>query len=167
MDGAEIGTIHEEVGGKRVAESVGGDMLGDAGFPCVFFDETLDGASGETAVIAGSVGSAIVAAVAKEERGECVGAGGEVFADAIGGGFGNENGAVFAAFTTDHEFATIEIDKIAVEADKFGNTETGGKEKLDDGAVAKAGFGVEIDFVDHVGDFIGMKKSDLRADDMG
>ncbi len=32
LDGANVGAVHEEIGGKAVAESVGGNVLRDAGF---------------------------------------------------------------------------------------------------------------------------------------
>lgn len=42
LDGTKIGAVHDEIGGKRMTKSVGGDMFGDAGNAGVFFDETLN-----------------------------------------------------------------------------------------------------------------------------
>lgn len=57
LDGAEVGTVHKEVGGEGVAERVGSDVFGDAGGAGVFFDDALDGAGSETTVIARGGGS--------------------------------------------------------------------------------------------------------------
>jgi len=147
LDRTEVGAVHEEVGGERVSQGVGRNVFGDAGFFGVFFDEALDGTGGEATIVARGVGGAVVAAIAKEKRSERVGAGGEIFAKAIGGGLRDEDRAIFAAFAANHEFAAVEVDTIAVEADELGDAETGREEKFDDGAVAETGFGVEIDFV--------------------
>lgn len=42
LDGAEVGAVHEEVGGEAVTEGVGGDVFRDAGFFCVGLDDTFD-----------------------------------------------------------------------------------------------------------------------------
>ena len=63
LDRAEIGAVHEEVGGEAVAESVGGDMFRNAGFAGVFLDDAFDRAGGKAAIIAGSVGGGEVFAV--------------------------------------------------------------------------------------------------------
>ena len=117
LDRAEVGAVHEEVGGERVAEGMRGNMFSDSGGASVFFDNTLDGAGGEAAEIAGGVDSVLISGVVEEEGGEGVGSGGEIFGDAVGGSFGDENGAVFLALTTDDKFATLEVDRIAIEVD--------------------------------------------------
>ena len=55
LNGAEIGAVHKEVCGKRMAESVGSDVFGDAGLFGIFFDDTLDGTLGEATEISRSV----------------------------------------------------------------------------------------------------------------
>jgi len=40
----------------------------------------------------------------------------------------DEDGAVFLAFAADDEFAAVEVDGVAVEADEFGDTQTGAEE---------------------------------------
>lgn len=42
LDGAEVGAVHEEVGGEAVTEGVGGDVFRDAGFFGVGLDDTFD-----------------------------------------------------------------------------------------------------------------------------
>lgn len=69
LDGAEVGAVHEEIGGEAVAKGVGADVLGDAGEAGVFFDNALDGAGGEPTVVAGSVDGILVATVVKKEGG--------------------------------------------------------------------------------------------------
>lgn len=64
----------------------------------------------------------MLAVVEKESR-EGVGAGVEVIFDAVGGGLTDEDRAVFAAFTTHHKLATIEINRIAVEVSEFRDAE--------------------------------------------
>ena len=47
-----------------------------------------------------------------------------------------ENNAEFRAFAADAELFFGEIDLVAVETGEFGNTESGGKQELEDSAVA-------------------------------
>lgn len=87
--------------------------------------------------------------------------------DTFGGGFGDEDRAVFLAFAADDEFATFEIDAVAVKFSEFGDTEAAGEEKFDDGAVAETGFVAGVDGVEEIFDFVVVEESDLFADDMG
>lgn len=167
LDGAEVGAVHEEVGGEGVAEGVGGDVFGDAGLFGVFLDDAFDGAGGEAAVVAGGGGEAGVFAVVEEEGGEGVFADFEVLGDFEGGGFADEDGAVFFAFAADGEFAAVEIDGVAIEGDEFGDAEAGGEEEFDDGAVAEAGFGVGGDGVEEGFDFVVVEEGDLFFDGFG
>ena len=121
-------------------EGVWADVLSDAGHAGIFFDDAFDRARGEAAVIAGSVDGASVFTIVQEEGWKGIAAGAKVFGDAVGGGFGNEDWTVLAAFTTDDELAALEINRITVEIDKFGNAEAARIEKLDDGAVPETGF---------------------------
>ena len=109
----------------------------------------------------------MVFAVVEEEGGEGIGASVEVILDAFGGGFGNENGAVFLAFAADDKLAAFEVDTVAVEFDEFRDAETAREEEFDDGAVAEAGFCAEVDGVEEVFYFVVVEKGDLLADDMG
>lgn len=117
LDGAEVGTVHEEVGREGVAEGVGGDIFSNTGEAGVFFDDALDGARGETAKIAGVINGLEVFAVVKKKGGEGIGARVEIITDAVGGGFGDEDGAIFFAFTADDEFTTVEVNGVSVETD--------------------------------------------------
>ena len=60
LNRANIGAVHEEIGGEGMAKSMRGDMFGDAGLFSVFFDNALDRASGEAAKIARGVGGLLV-----------------------------------------------------------------------------------------------------------
>ena len=42
LHGADVGAVHEEVGGEAVTEGVGGDVFRDAGLFCVGLDDTFD-----------------------------------------------------------------------------------------------------------------------------
>lgn len=68
LDGADVGAVHEKVGSEAVAESVGGDVLGDAGGAGVFLDDALDAARGEAAEIARGVYGLEIFAVVEEKR---------------------------------------------------------------------------------------------------
>ena len=48
LNRAQVGTIHQQVGSERVAQSVRGDMLGDAGCLSIFTDDSLDRAGSQT-----------------------------------------------------------------------------------------------------------------------
>lgn len=102
-------------------------MFGDAGHSGVFLNNALDGAGGKAAEVARSIDLAFVAAVVEEEGNEGVGAGVEVILDVFGGGGGNENWAVLAAFAADDKLAAVEVDGIAIETGEFGNTKPTGK----------------------------------------
>lgn len=106
-----------------MAESVRRDVLGDAGEASVFFDDTLDAAGSDAAVVARSGNFVLMARVIEKKRCEGIGASVEIIADAVGGGLGDKNRAVLGSFAADHELATIEVDGIAVETDEFGDTE--------------------------------------------
>lgn len=93
---------------------MGGDVFGNAGEFSVFLDNAFDGAGGEAAVISVSGGDAEVFTVVEEEGGERIGASGEIVGNFVGGRFGDEDGAVFAAFAANHEFAAIKVDVVPV-----------------------------------------------------
>lgn len=52
LNRAQVGTIHQQVGSERVAQSVRGDMLGDAGCLSIFTDDSLDRAGSQAASFA-------------------------------------------------------------------------------------------------------------------
>ena len=52
LNRAQVGTIHQQVGGERVAQGVGSDMLSDAGCLSIFADDSLDRAGSQTASFA-------------------------------------------------------------------------------------------------------------------
>ena len=85
-------------------------MLSNAGQAGIFFNYSFDAPCSHTAIIAGSIGSLKVARIIKEEGGEGIVADTEIILYPRGGGFIDENRAVFTAFTADDEFATLKID---------------------------------------------------------
>ncbi len=110
-----------------MTESVGGNMLSDAGETGVFFDDTLDRAGSEATEIARSIDFALATAVVKKKWGKGVFALVKVGGNPIGGSRGDKNRTIFAAFTADDKFATVEIDRIAIEFNKFGNAKSAGE----------------------------------------
>ena len=52
LNRAQISAIHQQVGGERVAQGVGSDMLSDAGCLSIFADDSLDRAGSQTASFA-------------------------------------------------------------------------------------------------------------------
>ena len=72
LDTAEVGAIHEEVGGERVAKGVRGDMFGNAGGFGVVVDDALDGAGSEPSEISAGVNGVEIVRVVEEESGEAV-----------------------------------------------------------------------------------------------
>lgn len=107
-----------------MTESVGGNVLSDAGETGVFFDDAFDRAGSEAAEIARSADFALATAVVKKKWGKSVFSLIEVGGNPIGGSRGDKNGAVFAAFTADDKFASVEIDGIAIEFNEFGNAKS-------------------------------------------
>lgn len=75
LDGTDVGAVHEQVGGKRVTEGVWSDVFRDAGEAGAIFDNALNGAGGEAAVVAGSIGFVFVARVVEEKGRETIVAG--------------------------------------------------------------------------------------------
>ncbi len=122
-------------------------MFGDAGGAGVFFYDALDGAGGESSKISRGVDGVEVFGVVEEEGGEGIVADGEVILGGAGGGFGDENRAVFFALAANDEFAAVEVNGVAIEIAEFGDAETAREEELDDGTVAQTGFGVGRDGV--------------------
>ena len=147
MDTSNVGAIHEKIGGETVAESVWCDVFGDTGEFGVLLDDTFNAARSEAAIIAGRVWNTFVFAVIEEEGRQVVVAGVEIVLDMLGSGAIDENWTIFAALTADHEFFTFEIDLLAIQITEFANTKAAGEEKLNNGAIAKAGFGIFWDFI--------------------
>ena len=52
LNGADVGAIHQEIGGEAMSQSVRGNMFGDTGKFGIFLDDTLDRTGGQTAIIA-------------------------------------------------------------------------------------------------------------------
>ncbi len=92
-------------------------MLGDAGGFGVFLNDAFNRAGGKATEVTGGVDGLEILAVIEEEWIERIGASVEIISEAFGGGDGNENWAVLAAFTADDELAAVEIDGITVEFD--------------------------------------------------
>lgn len=107
LDGTDVGAVHEQVGGEAMAKSMRRDVLGNAGCVGVFLDDAFDRARSEAAEITRSIDGLEIFAIIKEKGDKRVGADGEVIADPVGGGFGDENRAVFAAFAADDKFAAL------------------------------------------------------------
>lgn len=83
--------------------------------------------------------------VVEKERREGIGSGIEIVANTAGGGFRDEDGAVFLAFAANDKFATVEVDGIAIEGNKLGNAKPSREKKFDDGAVAETRFVIDVD----------------------
>lgn len=127
LNGAQIGAVHQEVGGEGMTEGMGSDMLSDTGEASVFFNDAFDGTGSEATEIARSIGGLPVFAVIEKKGRERIRAGGEIIVDAIGGGRINKNHAIFLAFATNDKLATSEIDGITIKLDKLRNSETARK----------------------------------------
>lgn len=164
--GADVSTVHEEVGGEAMAQGMRGNVFGDAGHFGVFLDDAFDRARGETAVVAGSIDGLKIATIIEKKGSKGIGAGVEIILDPVGGSLGDENRTIFAAFATNDELAAVEIDGIAIEFDEFGDTEPAGEKELNNGAVAKTGFGVGINTIEKTLDFVIMKEGNLLANDV-
>ena len=97
-----------------MSQSVWADVLSDASHVSVLFDDAFDTSWSESSEISGSVGGLLIFAIVEEKCRERIAASTEVFVDAIGGGFGDENWTVLLAFSADHEFAAFEVDGITI-----------------------------------------------------
>lgn len=166
LDGADVGAVHEEVGGEAMAQGMWGNVFGDAGHFGVFLDDAFDGTRGETAVVAGSIDRLKIATIIEKKGSEGIGASIEIILDPVGGSFGDENGTIFAAFATNDKLAAVEIDGIAIEFDEFGDTEPAGEKELNNGAVAKPSLGVGINTIEKTLNFVIMEEGNLLANDV-
>lgn len=110
-----------------MTESVGGNVLSDAGETGVFFNNSFDRAGSEATEVARSIDFALATAVVKKKWGKSVFSFIEVGGNPIGSSRGDKNRTIFAAFTADDKFATVEIDRIAIEFNKFGNAKSAGE----------------------------------------
>lgn len=86
LDRAQVGSIHQQIGGERVAQSVGSDMLRDAGCLSIFTDNSLDRAGSQTASFAEVDAIALddIARIIEEERLELIRPGLQILLDRIG-----------------------------------------------------------------------------------
>lgn len=149
-----------------MAQGMWGNVFGDSSKLGVFLDDAFDGARSETAVVAGSIDGLKIATIIEKKGSKGIGAGVEIILDPVGGSLGDENRTIFAAFATNDELAAVEIDGIAIEFDEFGDTEPAGEKELNNGAVAKTGFGVGINTIEKTLDFVIMKEGNLLANDV-
>ena len=118
LNRAQVGAIHQQVGSKRVAQSVRGDMLGDAGRLSIFADDSLDRAGGQTAGFAEIDAIALddVARIIEKEWLEPVRPGLQILLDRIGSRLTDEDRAVFTTLTPDGEFSPIQVELVAIDA---------------------------------------------------
>ena len=107
LNRAEVGAVHEKVGGERVAEGVGSDVFGDAGGFGVVVDDTLDGAGGEPSEVPAGIDGVEVVRVVEKESGQAVISNREIVFGGFSGGFADENWTVFFAFAANNELATF------------------------------------------------------------
>ncbi len=91
-------------------QSVWGNMFGNAGHASVFLNDTLNGTRSEATIITGSINGLKIFAIIEKKGNERIGASVEIIADAVGGGFGDENRAIFVTFAADDKFTAFEID---------------------------------------------------------
>ena len=87
LNRAQVGAIHQQVGGERVAQGVGSDMLRDAGCLSIFTDDSLDRAGSQTTSFAEVDAIALddVARIIEKEWLESVRPGLQILLDRIGG----------------------------------------------------------------------------------
>ena len=114
LDRAEVGAVHKEVSCERMTKGVRGDVFSDSRSAGVFFYDALDRARSESAVVSGVVDGVEISGIVEKEGRKRIFANSKIFADAIGGGFGNEDWAIFLAFATHDKFAAFEVDRIAI-----------------------------------------------------
>lgn len=107
LNGADVGAVHKQVGGERMAQGMGADVFGDTGKTSIFFDDAGDGASRDAAEIAGLINGLLIFAVVKKKGGKRISTGVEIISDAVGARFGNEDWAVFTTFAAYHKFAAF------------------------------------------------------------
>ena len=107
LDRAKVGAVHKKVRGERMAERVGSDVLSNAGKASVFLNDALNAARGKTAEVTVLRNSALIFGVVDKEGRELVVTSAEIIFDSIGGGFVDEDGAVFRTLTTDDEFTAV------------------------------------------------------------
>lgn len=118
LNRAQVGAIHQQVGSKRVAQSVGGDMLGDAGCLSIFTDDSLDRAGSQAASFAevDAITLDDIARIIEKERLESVCPGLQILLDRIGSRLADEDGAILTALAPDGEFSPIQVELIAIDA---------------------------------------------------
>ena len=60
LNGAQVGAIHEKVGGKTMTKSVRGDMFGDASKTGIFLNDTLNRARTKSTKISRGVRNILI-----------------------------------------------------------------------------------------------------------
>lgn len=134
LDASDVGAVFKEVGGETVAQGVRVDVFDDAGLGGAVANDALYCARGEAQGWCFYMQSCFMA---DKKCFVDVGAFVEVGANGTLGGVGDKNEADFVALASYAHFATRGVDLCAVERDKFGNAQSGGKQEFQDGTVAK------------------------------
>ena len=118
LNRAQVGAIHQQVGSKRVAQSVRGDVLSDAGCLSISTDDSLDRAGSQTAGFAevDAITLDDVARIIEKERLEPVRPSLQISLDRISSRLADEDRAVFATLTPDGEFSPIQVELVAIDA---------------------------------------------------
>lgn len=149
-----------------MTQRMGTDLLRDTGELGVMLDDPLDGSRRQAKAFALCV-AGFEAAVADEKGYGRIGSSIEIGREPFACLGANEHGTVFLTLAANHELAALEIDVVAIEIDEFGDAESTGEEKLQDGPVADTLGGVGIDSLDQPLGFFAGEEVDLLALDSG
>lgn len=115
LHGADVGAVGNEVGRKRMAQSVGMDVLHNAGLGCIVFHDSLDRAGSEAQVVSVLFFLQTFDTDPRENGRVDVRSFVEISLKRVFCPIRNENYPDFSAFSAHAEFLRFEIHLIAVE----------------------------------------------------
>lgn len=115
---SQISAVHEQVGRERMSERVRTDFFGDAREFRIVLDDALHRAGSQAEAFTFGV-TRLKPAIPDEEGNRGIATGVQVGREPFTRLWADEHRAIFLTFTSHHEFATLEVDVIAVEIDEL------------------------------------------------
>lgn len=150
LDGTQIGTAFEEVGGEAVAEGMGADRFPDTGFGYQPFDNLEDHDSRKAFAVAVQEYDILVAFLDFD----MAAVGFDIGENLFQGRMPDRDKPLLVAFADDAHEPLLGINHGNFERDQFRYSQAAGVERFEHGAVAAVFRRGKVDGVEYLGDFL-------------
>ena len=163
LDGTQVGSAFQQVGGEGVAEGVGADGFGDAGAVGQLLDQVEDHDARDAVAPAGQEDVVLIAGLDA-----AVAAVHEPIVDFLDGAAGDGYQALLAAFALDADELLVEVEVAEAQVAQLADAQAAAVQRLNDGAVALSLGLVHVHGVDDAvyllhGQYLGQVEADFRA----